>query len=504
MLAEIFLGVLAVLLGRWYLQWRRTMNMLGKIPGPPESFLLGHVMYIGRDEEEAFKNFQMFTKYGDGIIRMRLLIAPYVLVYRAKSMEALLAHNNVLFKSREYKFIKPFLGEGLVTSEGEKWKSRRRLLTPAFHFKILDDFNDIYNKQSQILASKLDAVAESGKRVKIRDFLGLAVLDTIMETSMGWELNSQMDENSEYVSAAKKWAELMVFRGPRPWLHSDFIYNFLGYGKIEKQALKIMHGQSEAAIRRRKLAYSQMKKEEKNSVDPNNNAEIPGMKTKKRRAFLDLMLEEMAASNVVMTDEDLREEVDTFMFAGHDTTSVSTSFTLHFMATHPEIQQRLYEEIMDVVPPDGNVTAAHLKELRYLDACIKESLRKAAPVPIVGRESNKDIVIDGYTVPAGTTFLMNIYSLHRDTKYFPDPETYDPERFMQEHKRHAYAYSPFSAGARNCIGQRFAVLLQKVIICHILRRFTVHTHQTYDQLGLVLQVTLMATKGVWLTFKRRE
>ena len=68
----------------------------------------------------------------------------------------------------------------------------------------------------------------------------------------------------------------MVFRGPRPWLHSDFIYNFLGYGKIEKQALKIMHGQSEAAIRRRKLAYAQMKKEEKNSVDQNNNADIPG------------------------------------------------------------------------------------------------------------------------------------------------------------------------------------------------------------------------------------
>jgi len=504
MLSELVLSVLLVLFIRWYYRRWQRIKVFEKIPAPPGLPLIGHVMYLKDGLEDAFKNFEMFTKYGNGIVRMYIGTIPYVLVYRAQSMEDLISNNNFLVKSREYKFIKPFLRGGLITSEGEKWRSRRKLLTPAFHFKILDDFNDIYNKQASILSCKLEKAADSEEAVNIFDSLPLCTLDTIMETSMGWELNAQTTDQNEYVDSAKKLEQLMQFRGPRPWLHSDRIFNLMGYGKIQDKLLSVLHGQSEAAVKRRKKVYYAQRENEKNVNDENNNGNIIGLKTKKRRAFLDLMLEESALSNYPMTDQDLREEVDTIMFAGHDTTSVSTSFTLHFMATHPEIQQRLYEEIMEVVPPDSNVTAEHLKELRYLDACVKESLRKAAPVPIVGRENTKDIVIDGYTVPAGTTILMNMYSLHRDTKYFPEPEVYNPERFLVDHMRHAYAFSPFSAGARNCIGQRFAITLQKVILSQLLRRFSVHTQQTYEGLGLAGQVTLVATNGIWLTFKRRS
>jgi len=503
MISEIILAALVLVFSRWYFRRWQTMKVFEKIPGPPGLPILGHIMYLKGGIEDAFENFQMFTKYGTGIVKMYIGVLPYVLVYRAKSIEALLSNNNVLTKSREYKFIRKLLRTGLVTSEGEKWKSRRRFLTPAFHFKILDDFNDIYNKQSKILTSKLDAVASSGETIEIRDYLSLCTLDTIMETSMGWELNAQTNEKCEYVVAAKQWEELVNMRGPRPWLHSEKMFNLLGYGKQEDEIIRIMNGQAVAAIKRRKSTFFAEKQGENSKLDDNNNDSVLGMKTKKRRGFLDLMLEESTQNNISMTDEDLLEEVNTFMFAGHDTTSVSTAFSLHFMATHPEIQQRLYEEIMDVVPVGSNVTTAHLKELRYLDACIKESLRKAAPVPFVGREASKDIVIDGYTIPAGTTFLMSIYSLHRDTKYFPDPETYNPERFLEDRSWHAYAYSPFSAGARNCIGQRWAVTLQKVMLCHVLRRFSVHTRQSYQDLGLAGQVTLMATNGIMLTFKRR-
>jgi len=503
MISEIILTILVFVFSHWYYRRWRKMAVFEKIPGPPGLPLLGHIMYLKGGLEDAFENFQMFTKYGDGLIRMYMGTLPYVLVYRAKTLEALLAHSSVLFKSREYKFIRPFLGTGLITAEGEKWKARRRLLTPAFHFKILDDFNDIYNKQSKIFASKLDPVASGGETIDIRHFLSLCTLDTIMETSIGWELNAQTNEECEYVVRTKQLEDLMQFRGPRPWLHSNRIFNLLGYGKVQEEILKVLHGQSEAAIRRRKKVYFAERQNEDSKVDENNNGNIIGLKTKKRRPFLDLMLEESAQSNVPMSDADLRQEVDTIMFAGHDTTSVSTGFTLHFMATHPEIQQRLYEEIMDVVGPEDNITPAHLKELRYLDACVKESLRKAAPVPFVGREASKDIVIDGYTVPAGTTFLLAFYSLHRDTKYFPDPETYKPERFLEDRSWHAYAYSPFSAGARNCIGQRWAVTLQKIILCHVLRRFSVHTRQSYQDLGLAGQVTLMATNGINLAFNKR-
>jgi len=497
MIAELLLAVLVALVSRrLLLRWRR-MKIINKIPGAPTVPLLGNAREFFGSANRAFVNMQKLMTYGEGILRLHMGPIPFVVLYRAHTIEALLGGSSPLTKGSAYNLMKPFLGTGLISSEGAKWKSRRRLLTPAFHFKILDDFNRVYNKQARVLVAKLEGAALSGAALNIHDRLSLCTLDTIMESSMGWELNSQEDTKCQYLDNVKKFEALVQVRQTRPWLRPEAAWQLLGYGRLQQRLLQVLHGQSEAAIRRRKQAL-----EKQASGDELGDGDAEAA-PKKRRVFLDLMLEEAARTDVQMSDADLREEVDTIMFAGHDTTSAATAFALHFLAAHPRVQQRAYEEIMEVVGEEETVTPFHLKELKYLDACMRESMRIATPVPYIGREAGADLVIDGYTVPAGTPILVNIYALHRDPQHFPSPETYDPERFLGDHGRPPYAYIPFSIGARNCIGQRFAVLLQKVLLCHILRRYTIRTEQTYEDLTLVRQTVLVASKGVMITLQRR-
>jgi len=502
MIFEVVVAVVLLLLSRALIRRWRRIKAFAKLPGPPCLPLLGNALDLIGTPDQVFGNLQKLLGYGDGLQRLFFGPLAVVVVYRARTIEALLNSGAPLVKGSAYKMMKPFLGTGLISSEGAKWKSRRRLLTPAFHFKILDDFNKVYNKQAGILVSKLEAAAESGKELDIRDRLSLCTLDTIMESSMAWELKSQETTKCEYLENVKRMEAIAQMRQTRPWLRSDFIFNLLGYGKVQDELLKVLHGQSEAAIRRRKAVYfAEKENEEKSSENKHDNGTEPT--TKKRRVFLDLMLEESARTDVTMTDADLREEVDTIMFAGHDTTSTATSFTLHFLASHPDVQQRAYEEIMDVVGEDATVTSYHLKELKYVEACMKESMRVATPVPLIARECSEELVLDGYKIPAGAIYMINIFALHRDPKFFPSPEIYDPERFLGENTRHPYAFIPFSIGARNCIGQRFAMLLQKVLLCHILRRYTISTKQTFQDLQVARQTVLVPFQGIMLSLQRR-
>jgi len=320
-----------------------------------------------------------------------------------------------------------------------------------------------------------------------------------MESSMGWELHAQDDEDCEYVRNIKNVEELIFHRIMRVWLYPDFIFNLLGYGKLQRQYLKVIHGQSIAAIKRRqKIYFSQKKRSNENDEDNR----IFG--AKKRYAFLDLLLEESTKSNIKLTYEDLREEVDTIMFAGHDTTSIAVSFCLWFLGHNPDLQDRVYEEICDVAGASGYVSAEHIKQLKLLEACIKEAIRIAPPVPQYTREVTEDCTIGGYKVPAGTNIILSAYMLHRDPKYFPDAERYNPDRFLADGSWPPYAYVPFSAGPRNCIGQKFAMQMMKVIISWVIRSYVVTTTQEWDDLGLSSPVTLAADNGILIALKRRS
>lgn len=164
--------------------------------------------------------------------------------------------------------------------------------------------------------------------------------------------------------------------------------------------------------------------------------------------MLDTLLS--AEANGLIDEAGIREEVDTFMFEGHDTTSSGITFSLLLLATHPHIQQRLYEEIKEAVDRNNgeNLTMNQFNDLLYLDRVLKECLRIYSPVTFISRTTTEEIELRGVHVKAGMTLHLHIIDVHRDEEVYPDPDKFDPDRFLPENvaARNPFAYIPFSAG----------------------------------------------------------
>lgn len=208
----------------------------------------------------------------------------------------------------------------------------------------------------------------------------------------------------------------------------------------EKELLKTLHGFTDKVIVMRKEGLS------KQSVLESND-DIGG---KKKLALLDLLLLQKI-DGVHLSDADIREEVDTFMFGGHDTTTSGTSFILYNIAKYTEVQKKVYEEVVEFfgVDPNQNISFQDLNKLNYLDLVIKESLRIFPPIPYIGRVLSEELTAGKFTFPEGSNVIISPYLLGRSHEIFADPLKFDPQRFEVEtntEKINPFAYIPFSAG----------------------------------------------------------
>lgn len=228
---------------------------------------------------------------------------------------------------------------------------------------------------------------------------------------------------------------------------------------------------------------------------------------KKRKAFLDLLLDQNAKDDTPLTDDELRAQVDTFMFEGHDTTAVAITWTLFLLGNNPEQQEKVHEELEEVFGDSD--TPANLKELsqlKYLDRVLKETLRLFPSVPVISRDLMEDVKMGNYTLPKGCEVVMPIQLTHRDPNVWPDPTKFDPDRFLPENSKHRnpYAYVPFSAGPRNCIGQRFALLEEKIVLTAILRKWRVKSVKTFDEIKYAGILILRPCEEIFMHFTPKK
>lgn len=327
-------------------------------------------------------------------------------------------------------------------TSGNHWRKHRKIITPAFHFSILDGFVEVFDSQAKKLTEKLSKEIDKST-FDVYPYVTLCSLDIMTETSMGSSVNAQDEASSEYTAALRKMFSIIVERTFSPIKMYDATYQFTNTYKKEKEALKVLRGYTKGVIERRKRQLDGKKLE---AVDEDGN--------KKRFAFLDLLLSKGNDGEQVLTDLEIEDEVETLLFEGHDTTTNSIMYTLYCIANHPEVQQRLLEELKGIYYDDflRTTTQEDLQKMAYLEMVIKETLRVYPSVPFIGRELPEDVEICGQMYPKGCTFLIFIYGLHRDPRFYPDPERFDPERFADSSNRQPYTYIPFSAGSRNCIG----------------------------------------------------
>ncbi|XP_049628391.1 cytochrome P450 4V2-like [Suncus etruscus] len=484
--------VMLVNYARHWWQLRTVPTVAGAYP------FVGHGLIAERDSQEFFKQLVRFAEEFQHMPLFKFWVGtvPLVALYRAESVETILCSSKQIDKAYVYTFIKPWLGLGLLTSTGNKWQSRRKMLTPTFHFTILEDFLDVMNEQANILVNKLEEYANKEK-FNCTFNITLCTLDIICETAMGKNIGAQVNDDSEYVHAVCRMSDLILQRIKTPWFWVDNLFFMFKQGQEHKRTLKILHDFTNNVITERAIV---MQKEEECRMKNNTSKS-------KRKAFLDLLLKVTDAEGNKLSHEDIREEVDTFMFEGHDTTAAALNWSLYLLGSYPEVQKKVDKELEEVFgKSDRPVTMDDLRRLKYLECVIKETLRLFPSVPLFGRKLNEDCEIAGYKFLKDSEAFIAPYILHRDPRYFPDPEEFKPERFFLEnsHGRHPYAYVPFSAGPRNCIGQKFAMMEEKTVLSCILRKFWIESTQKREELGLVADLIIRPANGIWIKLKRKN
>lgn len=493
MVVVFFVTILTI--GVWDLLKDRRKNLF-HIPGPIPLPFLGNALLFAKSHEFFISTCNKLVDIYGPILRLHLGPRPNVVITSAEAFEKILASNQHITKGKDYRFIWPWLGTGLLTSTGAKWHSRRKMLTPAFHFRILEDFLDVMNKQSSILCDVLEPLS-GGKVFDMFPLVTHCALDIICETAMGKSIGAQANSGTDYITALYAASDIIFQRQRSPWLWDDRIFAITPAGFKWRKYLRILHGYTNKVIRERK-------EEKNNNIEKQNNEDDVGVK--KRYAFLDLLLE-ASEGGKVLSDEDIREEVDTFMFEGHDTTAASMTFTLYLLATHPQIQRKCWEEMDSIFNGDQarQATSQDLASMKYLESCIKESLRLYQSVPIISRILAEDVEIHGYTIPAKTNIILGNFILHRNKDSFPNPDTFDPDRFSHSNptKRHPYAYVPFSAGPRNCIGQKFAMMEEKVVISSLLRKFSFKSDVKPEDIPLLAELILRPKDGLHMSIQKR-
>lgn len=264
-----------------------------------------------------------------------------------------------------------------------------------------------------------------------------------------------------------------------------FLYDLTSIGKDETKTLKVLHDFTRKIVqdRRKKLAGS------------NNNDKW-------------LMLDHFLLAEIdgkFYNDEEVRGELDTTILGGHDTTKVALAFSLYNLAKYPEVQRKVFEEAYQVFKDnlEEDVDEADVLKLVYTEAFIKETMRTSAPVPYVGRKIDSEITVDGYTFPKDAEVLFSPYLIGRSSKYFKDPLTFDPTRFLGN-ETVPLGYVPFSIGMRKCIGQKITYMGLKIFVAKIARKFVLSLTPGHEHVNVASDIVLHATDGIILTFEKRE
>lgn len=396
------------------------------------------------------------------------LFTTFYNVITAEDAELLLNDKNLITKGIAYYFLEPFLHTGLLTSTDKKWHTRRKMLTPAFHFNILGQFEEVFKEESQKFVDQLEAI--DCDSVTVNEIIPKFTLNSVCEAALGVKLDEQLDDQ-EYRASFKMIEEAFILRISNPFYMIDTIYDIFMAPKMKKH-LETVHGFSSNIIHKRRQLFTA--KLEQSPVKEAKDEDF-GFTKKKRYAMLDTLLH--AERDGLIDHAGICEEVDTFMFEGFDTTSMALIFALMNLSLYPEMQELCYKELVEHIEDDlHKLDVNDLGKLKYLDCFIKETLRLYPSVPGIMRKVMRDTSLaNNVFLPADTQISIHIFDIQRDPKYFPEPNKFDPTRFTPENSegRHPYAYIPFSAGQRNCIGQKFAMLEIKTLLVYMLKKFKI-------------------------------
>jgi cytochrome P450 len=411
-------------------------------------------------------------EYGD-IVFFRFMGVPACYVNRPDYIESVLVtQNNNFVKSKDYRAMRRVLGNGLLLSEGEFWRRQRKLIQPAFHQARIAAYAEIMVGYAQrMLASWTD-----GQKLDIHEAMMHVTLGIVAKTLF----DADVSHEAEDVDAA-----LTVLMG-----------KFLRQAGL---ALLLPTWVPLPTSRLLKRAVGRLDKVIYHIIEQRrSNGQMSG-------DLLSEFLQVQDDEGVGMTDRQLHDEIMTLFLAGHETTANVLSWTWLLLGQNPEVERKLIEELARVL--GGRVpTPADLAQLIYTDMVLRESMRLYPPVWVIGRRALAPFRLGEYELPADTNVLISQLILHKDARYFRDPQRFDPERWSAGDARGAvlprFAYFPFGGGPRVCIGAGFAMMEAVLLLATIAQHFQIQIAPG-QTVKVQPSVTLRPRNGIPVTLRRR-
>jgi cytochrome P450 len=410
-------------------------------------------------------------QYGD-IAGFQLATWPAILLSHPDLVEYVLVKNHQNFIKHRFfwRHVDAIFGQGLLTSEGRTWHQQRRLTAPAFARARLNRYGDT-------MVHYTERMLRQWQHDRVMDVHREAMALTLqIATKALFDADADRDV-AEVSDALDEVMEQIAVRFRRPFRIPDAI-PLPGNMRYRR------------GVQRLDQLVTRIIAERRDTMED-------------RGDLLSLLLSARDETGNSMSGRQIRDEVITMLLAGHETTALTLSWTWYLLGLHPAVDAQLAEEVHAVLG-NRSPTVNDLPRLRYTGQVVSEAMRLYPPAYAVGRESVADCEIGRYSVPAGTTVYVSPWVMHRDPRWFADPQSFRPERWDGDLARELprFAYMPFGGGPRICIGSRFAVMEATLILALVARRFRLEW-QTGRLVQPMPSITLRPKGGVWVRLVSR-
>ena len=398
-------------------------------PEPPEAELQ---FDVGSTDDSLERMIELFARHGD---TYRVYVPSrhswtYVIHHPDDVKRVLVSNYRNYTKGTGIDRIKLLLGKGIMTSEGELWKRQRAMMQPCFHRRVITRFADLIAQANERFIARWEALAARGELVNVTEEMSDLTLEIVMRSLIGRDLErvtQELGANPFEVVARDSARNL------------QFVYKF-----------RSLTGLVQKLIARRRAQPDE-----------------------EHFDYLAMLLSARdKETGLPMSDGELIDEILTLIIAGHETTASGLNWTWYLLSQHPEAEARLHAEL-DAAAELPAPSLVQVEALAYTQQVINEALRLYPPGWVLSRRTIEADVLGGYPVPARTNVLLPLYLVHRHPRFWKDPEVFWPERFAPEHEaeRPRFAYMPFAAGPRHCIGETLALFEMFVHLYKVARRY---------------------------------
>jgi cytochrome P450 len=398
--------------------------------------LIGNTHQLVREQGGLY---EAAAERGD-VVELRILgMGEFYLVNAPALVETVLTDTDRFRKSNvSQEDLNDLLGQGLLLSEGDLWERQRERIQPAFYMERIADYTDTMAAETARSADDW----EGSPTVDVEAEMKALTLRILVRSIFGSDIDYDgrgIQETVAQLQEPGQPAKQPVARMVPKWVPIPMWRRYAA-GIDEMEAII----EEFVAARR-------------GEVDEQDD-------------LLSMLLSATDDEGESMSEELLRDELMTFLFAGHETTATALTFTWYLLAQHPAVEKRIVaelDEVLDGAPP----TFEDLPNLEYTEYVLQEAMRLYPPVPQIPRDTTERVSLGGYDIPAGATVAPCQWTVHRDGSYWAHPHEFRPERFAGEDDRPRFAYFPFGGGPRRCIGQQFAMVEGKLILATLAQRY---------------------------------